>query len=261
MKLEILKKNNTEIEIMSQTADSSFKYYNKKNKKIENVDWLPDTQFFPNKNSVFIVLGSPGSGKSTWTTSILTAKTEKNRVYANVFDKIIIYIPESTLSSIKENPFSSLPSDQVFHEYNEDFLDYVLESCEIDSLELKDTCVYIDDAASSLKSSGKMIQKLNNLICKHRHLRLTIFLCLQDQIQLSLCARQSVSCIINFSCNNVKRLKLFHEEYLPDISFKEYMELQKIIYKRKGDFFGIRLDKPPVYFHNFDMIKITSEEF
>jgi hypothetical protein len=259
MKLEVLKKNDTKIEIMEQSADSSLKYYNKKLKKIQNVDWLPDTQLFPNKSACFAVLGSPGSGKSTFVTSVLTAKNKKNRIYSNVFDKIILFIPESTLHSIIVNPYESLPEEQIFHEYNEDFLDYILESCERDSLELLDTCVYIDDAASSLKSNAKMISKLNNLICKHRHLRLTIFLCLQDQTQLSLSARQSISCVINFSCNNVKRLKLFHEEYLPDITFKEYMELQPLLYKKKGDFLGIRLDKPPVYFSNFDMIKITSE--
>lgn len=257
MKIEE-KHSDMKVEVTPLSADQKFTYFDKKKKEEVVAKWIDDTPFW-NKNHCLVYSGAAGSGKTTAGVSILGSRKKNSRVYAGVFDTVLVCAPISTLKSLEENPFDDLPDDQIFHKFDEDFLDIVLEMSEENSLMNKDTCVFIDDASNQLKANKRVIDKLTNLVCKHRHLKLSIHLLVQDLIQLPLSIRENVSGVICFKPINSKRMKLFHEEYLSHLSYPEFLELNEYLYKKKGDFLFIKFVLPREYYKNFNRIFISSD--
>jgi len=233
------------------SCDKRFQWVDKKSGKSHDAVWIDQTPFW-NKNHVLVLSGAAGSGKTTASVSLISSM--KHRVYNGVFDQILVCAPESTLKSISKSPFEKLPESQIFHTFDEVFLDFALQTVEMNSLEEKDTLVWVDDAASALKTNRRVIEKLSNLVMKHRHLRCSIHLLCQDLIQVPLSIRENISGVINFRPINCKRMRLFHEEYLGTISYKEFLELNKYIYKKKGDFLFIKMQNPRVYYRNGNQI-------
>jgi hypothetical protein len=244
------------IEVCKMGVDKKFKWVDKKTGKSHDADWIDQTPFW-NKNHVLVLSGAAGSGKTT--TSISLISSMKHRVYNGVFDQILVCAPESTLKSLSKSPFEKLPESQVFHTFNEEFLDFVLETVQINSLDDKDTLVWVDDAASSLKTNRRVQDKLSSLVMKHRHLKMTIHLLCQDLIQVPLSIRENISGVINFRPINCKRMRLFHEEFLGTITYKEFLELNKYIYKKKGDYLMIKMGNPREYFKNGNQIFFNPE--
>jgi GTPase SAR1 family protein len=238
------------IEVCKMDTDRKFQWVDKNKSHVAS--WIDKTPFW-NKNHVLVLSGAAGSGKTT--TSISLISSMKHRVYAGVFDMVIICAPESTLKSLSKSPFEGLPDSQIFHKFDEEFLDFVFETVEINSLENKDTLVWVDDAASALKTNRRIQDKFSNLVMKHRHLKTTIHLLCQDLIQVPLSIRENISGVINFRPINCKRMRLFHEEYLGNITYKEFLELNKFVYKKKGDFLFIKMTTPRKFF------KCTNEIF
>ena len=245
------------IEVRPLHADQRFTYYDKRAKEMRPASWIDETPFW-NKHHCLVYSGAAGSGKTTTSLSLISSTRKKSKVYAGVFDTVLCCAPISTLKSLVENPFDSLDPDQVYHTFNEAFLDDVLEICEEKSMMDKDTLVWIDDAANSLKSNRRVIDKLTNLVCKHRHLRCSIHLLIQDLIQLPLSIRENISGSITFKPINAKRMKLFHEEYLSELTYAEFLKLQDYLYRSKGDFLFIKNEIPRAYYRNFDRIYFQS---
>ena len=251
------KKSDFKIELSKLSADQKLRYYDNRKKDEVVADWIDKTPFW-NKNHVLVYSGACGSGKTTTCLSLISSRRKNSRVYAGCFDMVIINAPISTLKSLENNPFEDLDDEQIFNKFDEEFLDYILEKSEENSLNDKDTLTIIDDASNQLKSNRRVIDKLTNLVCKHRHLKLTIHLLVQDLIQLPLSIRENISGVICFKPINSKRMKLFHEEYLSDLSYKEFLELNEFLYKKKGDFLFIKFSLPREFYKNFDRIFISS---
>lgn len=244
-------KHDLGIEVCPCKADQKFQYYDPKSNTHKPADWIDKTPMW-NKNHVLIYSGCCGSGKTTTSVSLLCSK--RQRVYLGVFDQILICAPSTTLKSLANDPFESIPENQVFNEFNESFLDKALETAEYNSSQEKDTLLWIDDAANQLKSNKRVIDKLGNLVMKHRHLRCSIHLLCQDLIQIPLAIRENVSGVIVYRPVNAKRSRLFHEEYLGDLTYNEFMKLNEYIYRKKGDFLFIKMGNPREYYRNFNKL-------
>ena len=252
------KKSDMSIEITPLSVDQKFTYFDKKSNQEKTADWIDETPFF-NKNHCLVYSGAAGSGKTTTCLSIISSMKKNSRVYAGLFDMVICCAPVSTLKSLDDNPFETLPEEQIYHRFNEEFLTDMIELCEANSMMNKNTLLFIDDAANSLKSNKRVIDELTNLICKHRHLKCSIHLLVQDLIQLPLPIRENISGVISFKPINTKRMKLFHEEYLSELSYQEFLELNEFLYKKKGDFLFIKFVLPREYYKNFNRIFITTD--
>ena len=102
----------------------------------------------PCKNGFAIaVVGPAGSGKSLVMFSLIKSKDG----YRKRFHKIIAVVPQSSLDSLKANPFKDLQKEQLFDDLTsenlEDIVEMVEENRESDLL----TLLVLDDVSAELQ--------------------------------------------------------------------------------------------------------------
>jgi hypothetical protein len=245
------------IDVCKLSADSSLTYYDKKtntNKPAKHIDETP----WPNKCSVIAVSAPAGAGKTTLAVSLIASNKPKSKVYHGCFDQVLICAPPSTLKSIVNNPFIGL-EDQTYEKFDEEFLDIALSTCEKNSLEGKTTCLFIDDAGNSLKENKRIIDKMGNIVVKHRHLLCFVILMVQDLIMLSTVIRENLSSIVVFKGTNNKRSKIFKDEYFDELTMDEFLKLNSYLYQKKGDFLHISLNTfPRKYYRNNNQLFLNN---
>ena len=77
---------------------------------------------FPNLHSFIVLVGTARSGKSLLLINMMTNKN----IYYKVFDKVIVCMPIHSMQSMKDNIYDDLPSEQIFHELDEDSLNNII---------------------------------------------------------------------------------------------------------------------------------------
>lgn len=246
------KKNDGFIEVPALVIDKPFTVWDSKEKKYIEASYIKNTPF-PWKNHTLIFSGMKGSGKTSTQISLISSK--KYKVYYGCFDTIIYSCPESTFRSLKVNPFKDL--EHIYHDFNEEFLERVLEIATENSGEGKDTLVAIDDQGDKLRSP-RLSKALEGLCIKNRHLRLTIHIMIQDVMMLNPTIRSNVDGILKYKPINTKRDKIFHEEFFSQLTTDEFNKLNDFSFKDKGDFLYVDLtSNPRRYFKNFNEIFLT----
>ena len=74
---------------------------------------------FLNMHSTNLIVGKPGSGKTSMIYSFMKSK----KLLAKVYDKIYLFQPEQSRQSMKDKLFDQLPEDQKFDELTVDNLE------------------------------------------------------------------------------------------------------------------------------------------
>ena len=74
----------------------------------------------PTKSFCWCVVGSRGSGKSSYVRSILSSKRGKSRVYYKCFHSVLVVMPEQSRKSMTPNPFKGLPEEDMFENFDEE---------------------------------------------------------------------------------------------------------------------------------------------
>ena len=105
-----------EIDLPRCGADAHFQVYDKKQKKKVRADWLDNTGL-PTTHFTGLFFAPCGSGKSSLVCSLLTSTKPKSRAYCGVFDKIYFCCPISSLRSMKDDPYESIPDNQIYEEF------------------------------------------------------------------------------------------------------------------------------------------------
>jgi hypothetical protein len=252
-------KNGLEIDLPKLNIDMRFTVWDSKQKKYVPADYiskfgLPDTHF-----NIALVAGM-GGGKTSTMVSMVTSKKPESRVYYGCFDKIILCCDIISLRSIKGDPFKDIRQDQIFPEFNLQFLKQFEQIVLETSSEGKDTLLIVDDAGMRLKSDKKLHDAYLQLLMVHRHLRFSTISLIQDIISgLSLPIRNLMSCLILWKQTNNKREELIREEYL-NMSREDYRQFVNFVYRNPHDSLMIRLTRPPVFYRNFKKLSFFDDD-
>jgi len=119
-----------------------------------------------------VLIGKPGSGKTSLMVSLLNGKG-KNRVYRKVFNHILVVMPSTSIASMKKNIFEKLPNENMYDELTMDSIEDIYDKLLQSSEENENTLLILDDIGASLKD--KEIQKiLKKIIYNRRHLKVKI---------------------------------------------------------------------------------------
>lgn len=218
-----------------------------------------DTEFdvpapFPNKSFHMAVVGRPGSGKTSLAINMLCESKKGHRVYYRKFDHVGVFIPKGSLASLKNNPFESLPDDDVYHSFDEAVLIDFEAKCEERRQQEppETTLMFIDDYASELRCYGNLEKIFKRLCFNRRHLRLSIINCVQRLTAIPKAVRATFSHLLFFKATKTENEIIYKE--LIDVDKQKYIQLCEHCFQNKHDTIFVNLNDLDFY-HNFNKIE------
>jgi len=233
---------------------------------IDNTNDLPYkvAKPLPAKSFAMLIIGQPGSGKSTlWNSLLLSHPTKKKpdipRFYYRYFDHVWLISP--SLNTLPLNKLN-LNASRMFDSYSDELMEEILdEEKNGDNL---NNMIVLDDSVRDLTKSKILCKTiLNRRHCcqdpeKEGHAGLSIIITSQKYNMVPMALRLNMSQVIVFRTENQKELNTIKEELLGDLTKKEQDELLKTAWKEKHDFLYIDSFKPKKerYYRNFDRIEI-----
>jgi hypothetical protein len=148
-----------------------------------------------NQNFCCGVIGKPGSGKTSFVTSLFASR----KIFRQVFTLVLVYMPAHSLSSMREStcPWARLPQEQVFGELNPDTLARGWSMIQENkaSHPTAQSLVIFDDVQSSYRDCERtMLDWASN----RRHYHLSMFLVGQSYVKLPRQLRMSLSDLFLF---------------------------------------------------------------
>ena len=186
-----------------------------------------------NTHQLTVVVGSPGSGKTSMLYSLFKSKEMLKKVY----DKIFVFMPSASHVSLKDNLFGQLPQEQRFEELTDETLNQAQSQFE------GTNCIIIDDMTVYLKDKDVQ-KKLREFAFNRRHLGLSIFILTQSWNAVPLSIRKVF--------NNAFIFKVGKREM--ELVFKEMVESHE---DKVGQIMKLVYDKP----HQFLFVNFSSQRF
>jgi hypothetical protein len=179
-------------------------------------------QCFSTSNTT-LICGGTGSGKTTWLIQMM--KT----VFKKVYHQIFLIIPENSLNSIdpKDNIFSKhLDPEDIYHTYDVDTLNEIYGKIEDNASEGYYSLLLIDDWGNLLKNKAEA-KILQSMFLKNRHLRLSVFILVQNFYMLGKGIREITNNAILFNTNKSMNEKFFNE--MMDIKKDDFYKITHML--------------------------------
>ena len=220
----------------------------------------------PNYNGFsWVIVGSSGSGKTTLLYSLMKAGVKKGirHGYKKVFDKIYIVSPTIGNESIKNDPFKTIPNNQVYRELTLDNLDKIQTELENNREHDKNSVLILDDVGSELKKSKAIEKKLISIIQNRRHLYTSIFILLQKFRDSPTGIRNNMSHFTTFRPKNmIERESTINEMF--NFTKEESNKLMDYIFDNKHDFLYVDMSLHNsgqyIFYKNFNHLELNKNQ-
>ena len=214
---------------------------------------------FADKNSVYVISGGQGSGKSSFINSAMTCRKKDGKIFSGCFNKVFYATPKECMSSEENHAFKDHPKSRVFHELNVEMLDNVIEQ----ALKLKhedknsNSCLIIDDFSEELKNPA-IITRLKKLINKHRHYHMTIIVSALSLKFIPKAIRGLIDYFILFKPKGLIELESFTEEVF-GLNRKTMMKVLNFVFDAPYNFL-LYNQKKNWFYKNFDRFNLSGED-
>ena len=203
-----------------------------------------------NRHSTNLLIGSPGSGKSSLMWAMLKNKKLLNRVYHNIF----LFQPSHSRASIKNDIFKKHDADKMFDELTYDNLEEVINRIKATPPEENNVIIF-DDMASYLKNK-ETLKLFKELIFNRRHLHTSIYFLNQTFYSVPKELRRLFSNMFIFKVSKDEMKNIF-DENVEDEYVKNLMpEISKVVYAKPFSYLFINTDNQKFY-KQFDRIDFT----
>jgi|GEM_PF-6359985 len=248
---------------MDQPIDAPYYKGKGKQKKLVTPNPLPNV--LPNQSFLWLLIGPPRSGKSTYIESMLTAPDVKGKrqSYRGLFNRIIFFTPQ--ISDFENESFNEL--ENVYNELTLENLEEVEKLCQQEYEQGEQTLIVFDDMGANFRKSQKVQTKLEEFTYNHRHMGASVFFAAQTYVSLSPGMRKSARLLTLFAMDTTME----REKVMGDLPIKkdQHDALYNYVFEsgntdKKGkklrntmfiDKSKLRQPKI-VYYKNFDLIEM-----
>lgn len=235
MKIEVLEKPN--LKKVKMNCDDCIDEKLKKYPMCEDL-W--------SNTSFNVILGKMGQGKTSLITNLI--KT----VFKKCFHHIIVFIPTTSRESIENDIYGKqLPTSDLYDDLTEETLAEVMDKLEENSSNGEFTLLLIDDFQAALKNPN-IINILQKIVTRMRHLRTSIFILQQNFQKLSKFLRELVTNVITFNVGKSQLDKLFDE--VVQLDKNKYQSLIDLAFQNKNDWIAINVNGSRNIYRMFDKI-------
>lgn len=235
MKIEVLEKPN--LKKVKMNCDDCIDEKLKKYPMCEDL-W--------SNTSFNVILGKMGQGKTSLITNLI--KT----VFKKCFHHIIVFIPTTSRESIENDIYGKqLPVEDLYDDLTEETLAEVMDKLEENSSNGEFTLLLIDDFQAALKNPN-IINILQKIVTRMRHLRTSIFILQQNFQKLSKFLRELVTNVITFNVGKSQLDKLFDE--VVQLDKNKYQSLIDLAFQNKNDWIAINVNGSRNIYRMFDKI-------
>ena len=200
------------------------------------------------------LIGKPASGKTSLLISFLTGKKNK-RVFRKVFNNVILVMPSHSRNSLKKNPFEKHNQDKMFDDLNLNTISIIYQQLEQSSSENETTLLILDDVGASLKNHS-ILNTLQKIIFNRRHLKVNIFVMLQNFTSAPLSIRKLYNNVIIFKPSKKEFETLFDELF--EDKKEKVMEIMRYAYQNPHDYLFLSVDTQRI-FKDFDELILDDE--
>jgi ABC-type dipeptide/oligopeptide/nickel transport system ATPase component len=202
---------------------------------------------FLNTHSTNLIVGKPGSGK----TSMLYSFMKSKKLLAKVYDKIYLFQPEQSRASMKDKLFDQLPDEQKFDELTVENLEYIKDNLDED----ENICIIFDDMGAYLKNNETR-KLLKEIIMNRRHYHISIYFLVQTWYSIEKDIRKLFSNLFVFKCSRHEMLNITSE--MIEQHNDKINDIVKIVYDKPHNFLFINVDSQRM-FKNWDEMIFDSE--
>tara|TARA_R110001632_G_C11345694_1_gene417887 strand:- start:911 stop:1663 length:753 start_codon:yes stop_codon:yes gene_type:complete len=205
-----------------------------------------------------LICGRPGSGK---TTLIINLLCKKGKCFNNKFDRVYIFSP--SLTTIKNNPFTSIPENQIKMELTIDDLEGILS-------EIKGTgdkvLLIIDDCVNDITKSSELQRVLSKILMNRRHLAgeggsVSVMMTTQVYNKIPAPIRKTASHIYIYHTRNKKELDTIFDELIL-IPKKQFYEILNYVFDKRNNFLYLDINKSveKMFHKNFNQLCFKIED-
>jgi ABC-type dipeptide/oligopeptide/nickel transport system ATPase component len=190
-----------------------------------------------------LICGASGSGKTTLLYSIMSKNKKKGvrQSYKGVFDKVYIISPTIGKDSIKNDPFKTIPEDQIWRSLTKETLDELDEKLDENRKDGINSIVILDDVGSQLRKSAAIDKKLTSMIQNRRHQYCSYITLLQRFRDAGTGIRNNLSHFISFRPKNKPEMDAIANELFP-YDNKKNMQILNHIFETVNNFAFIFVD-------------------
>jgi len=200
---------------------------------------------FLNCHQTTMVVGRPGSGKSSLIGSFFGSKELLKHSYHNLY----LFAPQNSIASMKDNIFESIKNQ--YDELTYENLDEVVNKIKEEDGKYC-SAIIMDDQGAYLKNKETR-KLLKMIIFNRRHLRTSIYFLCQTYLSVDREIRKLFSNLFIFKVSK-KELELVFDEHIEEAK-DLILPLSKFVFNEKYNFLFINVDTGRL-FKNFDEILI-----
>jgi ABC-type dipeptide/oligopeptide/nickel transport system ATPase component len=214
-----------------------------------------------------LIVGASGSGKTTLLYSIMSKKHKKKRrqSYRKVFDKVYIISPTIGGTSIKKDPFKSIPEGQKQTGLSLQGLEKLEEELYDNREDGVHSVVILDDVGSQLRKNAQIEKKLIQMLQNRRHVFTSYIALLQRFRDCPPGWRNNLSHFVSFRPKNQPEYEAITKELMPYDS-KKNKQIMDHIFETDNNYCFIFIDmslkttNKYLFYNCFNPLEITDSD-